>query len=729
MLSCEGSNEEDPLFVPSSVMEEAAASGDIGHLPGISFGVVDGSMKLVADASAKRKRDSSESPGAVSVAAASSDSEPAARGPRACPRAISDDSPFEGGSGDCPVGGVIVLSSEECPTADGFPPERKNRKRRQKKKKQKKDGNSTRPEPELRPDLGSPGSEVLKQVMKSEEALASCSAAEIASMARAWLGGIENARKTSQNIKGTLSGQMGKRIKALQNVIAVFSERVEDAGDVPFLQRKKDELEEQLKKAKKSEDQLKKELEESRERTSKLSAELSALRERIGSKSTSREDNVATASAKERSSVAVRGPRAPRKHGTRSRVLAEASASTDVGEPAMDISKRLEGYEVTLTNEIGNLMHIQSDIAALKKRVLNDDPPPSPPPWKRGIPRIVGDVQIRPPLRVRRAALDTDSEVVVSSDGRDLVSYRDVALRQKDKGRGGSSLTGGAAPRSHVVNRIVRKEDGHTGPRTNGPRMNNQKRDGPQRRRVPRSAAVALRSATEGRPHAELLKKARQEICIGDLGIVRPRIRMAANGGYLIEIPGEDSSAKADALAEKLRDFLGSDAVVTRPMAKGELRVSGMDSSVIPDELRAALIDAGGCTPGDIRIGAFRRSPGGLCSAWVQCPLGAANRLATAGSCSVGWTTAKITFLKKRPVQCYRCWDFGHVRGGCRSTTDRGGACFNCGKEGHTLRECASNPCCIVCREKGLNADHRLGTTNCPSAQPRDRRADPKTAG
>ncbi|XP_011859963.1 PREDICTED: uncharacterized protein LOC105557357 [Vollenhovia emeryi] len=67
---------------------------------------------------------------------------------------------------------------------------------------------------------------------------------------------------------------------------------------------------------------------------------------------------------------------------------------------------------------------------------------------------------------------------------------------------------------------------------------------------------------------------------------------------------------------------------------------------------------------------------------------------------------AKIVLLKARPVQCFRCWDFGHVRGGCRSPTERGRACFNCGGEDHALRECSFPSCCVVCRDKGLNPEH-----------------------
>jgi len=70
--------------------------------------------------------------------------------------------------------------------------------------------------------------------------------------------------------------------------------------------------------------------------------------------------------------------------------------------------------------------------------------------------------------------------------------------------------------------------------------------------------------------------------------------------------------------------------------------------------------------------------------------------------------------LKKRPVQWFRCWHFGHVRTSCRSEIDRTGACFRCGEIGHTAGNCnAGMPKCIICEEAKKDFRHRLGSPRC----------------
>ncbi|KOB70945.1 Gag-like protein [Operophtera brumata] len=52
----------------------------------------------------------------------------------------------------------------------------------------------------------------------------------------------------------------------------------------------------------------------------------------------------------------------------------------------------------------------------------------------------------------------------------------------------------------------------------------------------------------------------------------------------MLEVPGEDSGPKADALAAKLRELFDEDILrVTRPVKCAELRVDGLDDSVHRD--------------------------------------------------------------------------------------------------------------------------------------------------
>jgi len=80
--------------------------------------------------------------------------------------------------------------------------------------------------------------------------------------------------------------------------------------------------------------------------------------------------------------------------------------------------------------------------------------------------------------------------------------------------------------------------------------------DGMRLRRPPRAAAVAIRTRDDKISYADVLKKARQEVSLGELGIEVTKIRRGLNGSIMIEIPGRDSSSKAKMLADKLKEKL-----------------------------------------------------------------------------------------------------------------------------------------------------------------------------
>jgi len=181
----------------------------------------------------------------------------------------------------------------------------------------------------------------------------------------------------------------------------------------------------------------------------------------------------------------------------------------------------------------------------------------------------------------------------------------------------------------------------------------------------------------------------------------------------LIEIPGPEGHIKADTLANRLREVIGDSAVVSRPIIKADLRVVGFDESVIKDEVIAMITDIGGCLASEIRVGPFRPMRNGSNMTWVQCPLSAVQRVARRGKVNLGWSIARAELMRAKPVQCYKCWHFGHVRNKCSSASDRTGHCFRCGDPNHTSYNCSVEPYCVICADLGHGASHRLGTPAC----------------
>jgi len=240
------------------------------------------------------------------------------------------------------------------------------------------------------------------------------------------------------------------------------------------------------------------------------------------------------------------------------------------------------------------------------------------------------------------------------------------------------------------------------------------------RRRLPRSAAVLLTAPTG--QYSEAMSRAKKEISLEALGISSLRTRSALTGALLLEIPGVDNEAKADALASQMRRALdGMDGVsISRPSRSHELRLRGLDVSVTVEDVLSAVAEQGGCGRDTVRVGPFRPAPTGLRNVWVRCPARAALLLATPpGRLRIGWSTVQVDLLGLRPTRCYRCLARGHTQQRCPpSMLDRARCCYNCGKEGHGSASCGNPPHCPICASTGKEARHRAGSVACPPVPP-----------
>lgn len=152
---------------------------------------------------------------------------------------------------------------------------------------------------------------------------------------------------------------------------------------------------------------------------------------------------------------------------------------------------------------------------------------------------------------------------------------------------------------------------------------------------------------------------------------------------------------------------------MARPTTFGEIRLIGLDVTILEEEIAQFIVVEGKCSAVDIKVGAIQPMRNGLNSVWARCPLVAASSLALRGKVCIGWSRIKVELLNARPVQCYKCWRYGHVRLACSSSVDRGRSCFNCGREGHALKDCQMSPHCVLCVEDGRNGDHRLDSVGC----------------
>lgn len=172
--------------------------------------------------------------------------------------------------------------------------------------------------------------------------------------------------------------------------------------------------------------------------------------------------------------------------------------------------------------------------------------------------------------------------------------------------------------------------------------------------------------------------------------------------------------------------FKGEDVAIARPTASAEIRIIGIDDSTTKEEVKYTIADIGECQEDSIKVGEIKRMTNGLGLIWIRCPIQTAYRVTAIGRIRMGWTMVRVELLEKRPIQCYRCWEYGHVKFSCKSEKDRDKRCYNCGELGHTARTCESvSPICIVCKEKGYEANHRIGSRWCRVRRIQDKGRQP----
>ncbi|XP_038216610.1 uncharacterized protein LOC119835706 [Zerene cesonia] len=184
---------------------------------------------------------------------------------------------------------------------------------------------------------------------------------------------------------------------------------------------------------------------------------------------------------------------------------------------------------------------------------------------------------------------------------------------------------------------VERKKGG--GKKKKGPA---HKRRKARKLRAPSSSAVVItlqQGAEErGVTYASVMAGSREKVDLAEIGVKEMRFRRAATGARILEIPGVTSSREADALAAKLREIWDEDTVkVSRPVKCAEVQVTGLDDSAAVGDIVAAISRAGECPVEQVKSSGLRIGPRGSTTAWENCPVAAAKRVAKVGRVLVGY--------------------------------------------------------------------------------------------
>ncbi|KYM93952.1 hypothetical protein ALC62_15438 [Cyphomyrmex costatus] len=236
------------------------------------------------------------------------------------------------------------------------------------------------------------------------------------------------------------------------------------------------------------------------------------------------------------------------------------------------------------------------------------------------------------------------------------------------------------------------------------------------RRRMARNPAVMIEISEGGPTYTEVLRKARERIPLGELQIKEINVRRTQRGAMIIQVTAERAREKAKKLTERLKELFDRETKVKiySPSPQGEIKLMGLDESLTVEEISGAVAKVGKVERNEVKVGRKIWTRDGTVNTWVRCPLDGAIELADAGRIRIGWSSARTMLMKKRPPKCYKCLAVGHTRIFCPSEVDRTGACFNCGKMGHTVGECKDPPRCPLCLDSVRDHRHRPENPPCP---------------
>lgn len=581
-------------------------------------------------------------------------------------------------------------------------------------------GGPGRPKKKVRRVVGSP--DILMDDVPDTR-LEDLPSLDIGKIALEWLSDIDSLRQKSGKLQGVVSGHMRTRTMKVQEAVRILTIRADARGDPSYLQNKNDTLVNDLWSSKKRVTDLKRELAYAESKIKDLQGEMRYLRE---FNDPGRSDR----NIDSRPKAVQTSPHL---------MTLEPAAVANVPEGSVTVPRRMDagsvkGYMEALRGVDERMCGLMRFLETIRKdalgscesstgRSIGDVRPDGGTPFRGGPgPRIVENIQLVPPREGnQRPLIDERTEDEAGS----LYSWTRVRRPKMERRRhprdpnefsepGGSASVGSAfvePPRTYAERLRRGRPSRPSG--LDAPRPDPSRIKPPNQRKPPRSAAVAIRPLKGEQAYAEVMRKARDHVSLAELGINDTRVRKSANGSLLIEISGPNNAAKADLLAERLKVVMKEEALISRPMIRGELRLVGLDHSISLQEIRDIVREKGGCPDPEIKLGPIRPMRNGLGMIWVQCPLASANRVCALGRVRIGWSSVRVESLGVRPRQCYKCWEFGHVRGMCKSQADWSNHCFRCGALGHGASTCTNPPNCVICSGKGAESSHRVGSLGC----------------
>lgn len=215
--------------------------------------------------------------------------------------------------------------------------------------------------------------------------------------------------------------------------------------------------------------------------------------------------------------------------------------------------------------------------------------------------------------------------------------------------------------------------------------------------------------------YADILRKVKGDPNLKEIGDNVARVRRTYKGEMLIELNKEAGNNKDCNFHLMVKKALGDQACVRSLSPQLLIECKDIDEITSKEEIQDALVKQFNLPNLDVSaVKSLRKAYGGTQIATISLPVELAQKVLLVGKLKVGWTVCKLRELI-RPLNCFKCLDFGHTAKDCKNN-DRSDWCRRCGGKGHQAKQCDKDPSCMLCKGvEGLASTHISGSSICPA--------------
>jgi len=204
-------------------------------------------------------------------------------------------------------------------------------------------------------------------------------------------------------------------------------------------------------------------------------------------------------------------------------------------------------------------------------------------------------------------------------------------------------------------------------------------------KRAPKKEAIVISNPADSESYSSVMKRVLTGVNLQELDL-QATARRTKSGAIILEVDGTE---KADRLAGKLRQVLGTNASIGRPTRKSPILIVGIPDWIDVGDVRQALISISE-DMADVQVTIHTNNGGGRV-ARADIPIGVAIKLAEQKYLTLGWGRCRIKLLEKKNLNCYRCQGRNHVAARCNAA-EASRRCYKCGRQGHIVRESPGTP-------------------------------------